>query len=200
MEDANEVATDAAPPESVNAVYVIDARRSRFTVQAFAAGILSAMGHNPTIGIRTFSGEVNFNSDSHEANGLRLTIQPSSLSVQDDISDKDRREIERLMKADVLEIEKYPEIRYETTSPIALNRIDGSLFSATLNGSLTFHGVSRVESIAVRIMTMGEMLRASGEFMLMQSNYQIKPVSVAGGALKLKDELKFSFEMVANKP
>jgi hypothetical protein len=27
--------------------------------------------------------------------------------------------------------------------------------------------------------------------------YQIKPVVVAGGALKLKDELKFSFEMVA---
>jgi hypothetical protein len=27
----------------------------------------------------------------------------------------------------------------------------------------------------------------------------IKPVSFAGGALKLKDELKFSFEMVVRK-
>ena len=46
---------------------------------------------------------------------------------------------------------------------------------------------------------MGEMLRASGDFTLKQSDYQIKPVSVAGGALKMKDELKFSFEMVARK-
>jgi hypothetical protein len=43
------------------------------------------------------------------------------------------------------------------------------------------------------------MLRASGEFLLSQSSYGIKPVSVAGGALKLKDELKFSFEIVARK-
>jgi hypothetical protein len=41
------------------------------------------------------------------------------------------------------------------------------------------------------------MLRASGDFILKQSDYGIKPVIVAGGALKLKDELKFSFEMVA---
>jgi hypothetical protein len=46
---------------------------------------------------------------------------------------------------------------------------------------------------------MSSMLRASGEFLLSQSSYGIKPVSVAGGALKLKDELKFSFEIVARK-
>jgi hypothetical protein len=43
------------------------------------------------------------------------------------------------------------------------------------------------------------MLRASGDFILRQADYQIKLVSVAGGALKLKDELKFSFEIVARK-
>jgi hypothetical protein len=43
------------------------------------------------------------------------------------------------------------------------------------------------------------MLRASGEFTMRQSDYGIKPISVAGGALKVKDELKFSFEMVARK-
>lgn len=199
MENANGVAVGTAQPRSGNGtVFVIDGRRSRFTVQAFATGIFSAMGHNPTIGIRTFSGQVEFNADALEAGGFRLTIQSSSLAVQDDISDKDRKEIERVMKAEVLEIEKYPEIRYEASS-ISMQRIDGSLYSATLNGSLSLHGVTRVEAIPARILTMGEMLRASGDFTLKQSNYQIKPVSVAGGALKLKDELKFSFEMVANQ-
>jgi hypothetical protein len=45
----------------------------------------------------------------------------------------------------------------------------------------------------------GEMLRASGEFILRQSEYNVKPVSVMGGALQLKDELQFSFEMVARQ-
>ena len=44
--------------------YVVDARASRFTVQAFASWDLSAMGHNPKIGIRTFAGEVDFSPEA----------------------------------------------------------------------------------------------------------------------------------------
>ena len=42
-------------------------------------------------------------------------------------------------------------------------------------------------------------LRANGEFTIRQTDYRIKLVSVAGGALKLKDELKFTFDIVANR-
>jgi polyisoprenoid-binding protein YceI len=118
--------------------------------------------------------------------------------VQDDISDRDRREIERLMNQDVLETAKFPEILYEASS-ISVTKLGDALFSALLNGSLTFHGVNRSEPITTRVTWMGSMLRASGEFSLNQSNYDVKPVSVAGGALKLKDELKFSFEIVARR-
>jgi polyisoprenoid-binding protein YceI len=178
--------------------YVVDARASRFTVQAFATGILSAMGHNPRIGIRTFSGEVNFSADSAQASGFRLTMKSSSLGVLDDISDKDRREIEKMMNEQVLESSKYPDIIYEAPN-VTVARIDGSLYSASLAGTLSFHGVTRNQSITARIAIFDEMIRASGEFSLNQSDYGIKPISVAGGALKVKDELKFSFEMVARK-
>lgn len=199
MESADGIVTEStAPNHGSSAHYVVDARRSRFTVQAFATGILSAMGHNPTIGIRTFSGEVDFDPDAVETSGLKLTIQAASLSVQDDISDKDRREIERMMKGDVLEVAKYPEIAYESSSG-SVTKLGDSMFSAALSGTLSFHGVTRNQPVTVRITTMGEMLRASGDFTLKQSDYQIKPVSVAGGALKLKDEVRFSFEMIAHK-
>jgi hypothetical protein len=46
---------------------------------------------------------------------------------------------------------------------------------------------------------MGTMLRISADFSLWQSDYGIKPVSFAGGALRLKDELKFKMEMVARQ-
>jgi hypothetical protein len=43
------------------------------------------------------------------------------------------------------------------------------------------------------------MLRISGEFSLRQSDYGIKPFKAAGGALRLKDEVKFNCELVARQ-
>src|SRR5271156_431892 len=178
--------------------YVIDSRASRFTVEASATGLLARMGHNPVIGIRDFSGEMKFDPDKLQAGSFRLVIKSASLSVQNDISDKDLREIERLMNQEVLETAKFPEIVYEATS-ISVTKMADMLCSATLNGNLTMHGVTRNQTIVVRVALLGSMLRASGDFTLDQTDYNIKLVSVAGGALKLKDELKFSFEMVARR-
>jgi len=178
--------------------FAIDTRASRFTVRAFATGIMSAMGHDPTIGIRDFSGEMTFDPEKVKASTFQLSIKSSSLSVQDDISDKDRREMERLMNEQVLEVSQFPLIRYQAPS-ISVTKMEGTLYSATLDGRLTFHGVTRNESVTARVALVGTMLRASGEFSLSQSNYGIKPVSVAGGALRLKDELKLSFEIVARR-
>jgi polyisoprenoid-binding protein YceI len=178
--------------------YVMDARASRFTVQAFATGVLAAMGHNPTLGIRDFSGEVNFSPDTLEGNSFHLSIKNSSLSVQNDISDKDRREIERLMHEQVLETAEYPAIVYDVPDFTATKMVD-TLYSAALNGNLTLHGVTNSQPVTARVAVFGEMLRASGDFTLNQTDYQIKLVSVAGGALKLKNDLKFSFEIVARK-
>ena len=43
------------------------------------------------------------------------------------------------------------------------------------------------------------LLRACGEFSLKQSDYRIKLVAVGGGAIKAKDGLRFSFDLVARK-
>jgi hypothetical protein len=42
--------------------------------------------------------------------------------------------------------------------------------------------------------------RAYGDFTMRQSVYNIRIASIAGGALKSQDELKFSFYVVARKP
>ena len=178
--------------------FVIDGRSSRFTVRVYATGMLAAMGHNPTIGVRDLKGEVNFNPEKAEASSFRLVVKTSSLGVQDDISDKDRREIERIMNQDVLQSAEFPEILYEATG-IPISKMGDMLFSATLNGELTLHGVKRREPIQARISLLGSMIRASGNFSLNQTDYNIKPVSVAGGAIKLKNEIKFSFEIVARR-
>jgi len=185
-------------PDTIAYSYIVDSRASRFTVRAFATGFLSAMGHNPTIAIRDLSGGVNFNPEKAEASALHLVAKASSLSVQDDISDKDRREIERLMHQEVLESAKFPEIRYEA-SAISVTRLSDMLFSASANGELALHGVTHNQRLDARITLLGSMLRASGEFTLDQTDYNIKLISVAGGVLKVKDELRFAFELVARR-
>jgi polyisoprenoid-binding protein YceI len=66
-----------------------------------------------------------------------------------------------------------------------------------LNGDLTLHGVTRNQAISVRVSVDGDTLRATGDFSIRQSDFEIKPVSAAGGTIKIKDELKLSFNISA---
>jgi polyisoprenoid-binding protein YceI len=173
--------------------YVLDANASRFTVRAFASGMLSMMGHSPTIAIRKFTGEAEYDPVAPAQASLRVAIRADSLDVTDDISGKDRREIESTMQEKVLEISKYPEIVFEAKGASdSQNRI-------TMNGSLTLHGETQRLPVTAQVNLLGDMLRMTGEFSIQQSDYNIPLVSVAGGALKLKDELKFAFDIVARK-
>lgn len=183
--------------QDVTARYVINKAASKFTVQAFAGGMLSALGHNPVIAIPDFSGEVQLNENLESAS-LHVTIDAASLRVTSDIKDKDRTEIDRTMHEEVLQSSQYPEITYDCSRVSASKTGDGQYWVA-LNGELTLHGIKRGLTVSTRVTVNGESLRASGNFSMLQTDYEIKLVSVAGGALKVKDELKFSFEVVARK-
>ena len=183
--------------QEVTVRYVIDSASSRFTVQAFAGGLLSAFGHNPVIAIPDFSGEVQLAEDVGQSS-FAITIRAASLKVSSDISDKDRREVERMMHERVLQSEQYCEIVYDC-SRISASKTGEGQYWAALNGDLTLHGVTRGLTVPARVAVNGATLKASGNFSLLQSDYEIEPVSVAGGSLKVKDELKFAFEIVAKK-
>ena len=173
--------------------YLLDDNASRFTVRAFASGMLSMMGHSPTIAIRKFTGEADYDPAAPAQASLLVTIRADSLEVTDDISGKDRQEMESTMRDKVLEISKYPEIVFEAKGASASqNRI-------TMNGSLSLHGETQRLPVTAQVNVLGDMIRMTGEFSILQSDYNIALVSVAGGALKLKDELKFAFDMVARK-
>ena len=177
--------------------YVADIRASQFTVQVFSGGMLSAFGHSPTLVIRDFIADAEVDPDSPELSSLKVVIQAASLSVKDDISDKDRREIERMMQQEILEISSYPEIVYACSSVTAESG-EGQ-HSVTLNGELTMHGVTRPQTVPARVVLSGDSLHAFGTFSLLQTDYDLRLASVAGGALKVKNELKFSFSILARK-
>jgi polyisoprenoid-binding protein YceI len=178
--------------------YVMDTRASQFTLQVFAGGLLSAFGHSPSIAIRDFSGEAQVNPTDPTQSFLRVVIKAESLTVKDDISDKDRREIERVMQQEILETSSYPEIVYEC-SDFAANPAGDGQYAVTLNGDLTLHGVTRSQPVPARVTVTEDALRGFGTFTLLQTDYDLTLASVAGGALKVKDELKFSFNILARK-
>jgi polyisoprenoid-binding protein YceI len=186
-------------PPATTVRYLIDAKGSTFTVRAFAAGILSAFGHNPTVAIPDFQGEVQWTSSALEDASLRLVIQAASLVVTDDISNKDRQEIECRMQNEVLETGGFSEITYECHRVSSIQKMGEGVYSAALNGELTLHGITRNQPVSARVTLKGDTLRAAGEFSVRQSDYEIKPVSAAGGTVKLKDEIKLSFEISARK-
>ena len=173
--------------------------RSKFTVRAFATGLLSALGHSPTIAIPEFQGEALVNPNAIEKSSLRVLIQAASLVVTDDLGEKDREEIHRRMCEEVLECDSYPEIVYECTVASASKAGEGQYWVA-LSGELSLHGVRRSLPVSARVRLEGDTLRAAGEFSVRLSDYEIKPVSAAGGTIKLKDDLKLSFDITARKP
>lgn len=188
----------AASTRSAGAAsYKIDASQSRFMVRAFAGGFLSAFAHDHNIAIREFGGEVHFTYGSVEPASLQLKIKSASLAVTDKVSATDRQKIEGTMRDEVLEVDKYPEIVFRSTNVSATKTGEGQ-YQAKVAGDLTLHGVTRPLTITAQLEFGDAVLRARGGFSLKQSSYEIKPVSVAGGTVKVKDELKFNFEIVAH--
>jgi polyisoprenoid-binding protein YceI len=178
--------------------YVIDARLSRFTVQAFAGGLLSALAHSPRFAIRELSAEAWLCPEDLSWASLRMEIRADSIKLLDEVSDKDRREIERVMREEALETAAYPTIVFQSAG-VAATRIDDGQYNLDLKGDLSLHGVTRDVTIPGHLAFIGDTMRAFGEFPLAQTDYKIKLVTVAGGVIKVKDELKFAFDLVARK-
>lgn len=178
--------------------FVIQAAASRFTVHAFATGVLSAFGHDPSIGITRFDGEIEFEPETYANFHLRLTLKTNDLEVLDEMKKDDRKRLEHLMYGEVLDVAHFPDAVYEGKKA-TIEKIGSDMVLGHVTGDLAFRGAIRPQALEARVKNMGDMLRISGEFVLRQSDYGIKPVSFAAGALRLKDELKFRFELVARQ-
>jgi polyisoprenoid-binding protein YceI len=177
-------------------LYSVDASRSRFIAQAFAKGLLSAFGHNPRLAICRFEGEAELDPSAPRAASVWMKARADSLTVIDDISEKDRREIERVTREELLEAARFPEIVFQSASVTAHQVAEGR-YRAPVAGELSLRGVTRELAIDAMALVVGNELRAQGEFPLRLTDFNIRPISVAGGLLKLKDEVRLSFDILA---
>jgi polyisoprenoid-binding protein YceI len=177
--------------------YTFDPERSRFTVQAFATGMLSGFAHSPTFVIRAFKGDLQFEPGDPGNGSFQLTVRADALELNDKVSDKDRQEIQRAMRQEVLETSRYPEISFRSTE-LAVTKITDNWFRVQLKGEMRLHGVTKPHGIDAQLRLAEKECRLSGDFIISQTAFGVKRASALGGAIKVKDELKFVFDLVGH--
>lgn len=161
----------------------IDTGRSSITIHVYKAGVFSAFGHEHEIHATIQRGTID---DAQRT--IEFVVDSRSLRVMDhDASEKDRAEIQSTMLGPkVLDTDKFPEIRFRATKIEALDR--GKWI---VHGELTLHGLTHPVLVNVE----DQSGRFLGAAKLLQRDFGIIPVSVAGGSIKVKDEVKVEFEI-----
>lgn len=175
--------------------YRLDPAQSRFTVQAFATGVLSLFAHSPTFAVRDFQGVCSLDNGSPGRMTLDIVVKSGSLVLTDRVSSIERRDIERRMRSEVLQVSTYPEIRYQAQETSSSSTGPGR-FQLRLSGPLSLHGVTRTHPMDAELRLYEDGLRLLGGCSLKMSDHHIKPVTAVVGAIRLVDELKISFELV----
>jgi polyisoprenoid-binding protein YceI len=178
--------------------YQLDPGRSRFTVQAFAGGLLSFAAHSPTFAVRDFSGAMWFAPGTLEGAGIEMTVRADALELIDDVRPADRQEIEDRKRREVLETTRYPDIHFRSEA-VSSAHVSGNRYRLRIEGPLSLHGTTNRLSIDAELLGYEDGVRLSGKFGLRLSDYGVRPVTALGGTIRLKDELRVAFDLAAWK-
>jgi polyisoprenoid-binding protein YceI len=167
-------------------VHSIDTVNSKVVVHAFKSGLFSGFADNHEVEAPIAEGSID-----ESASRVRFVIDSRRLRVLDpQLSPDKRRQVqERMIGPDVLDSDRYPQIEFESTK--VEQTAAGSLL---VTGKLSLHGAVRPISLTVS----SENGRYRGTCSLKQRDFGITPVSIAGGTVKVKNELKIDFEIRTN--
>ncbi len=181
---------------------------SKLTFKAYRDGWFSSLGHDHTIAARDFAGAVAFDAAKPEASSVTITVSTAALEVLDPgVDAKDKAEIAKTLKSDeVLDVGRFPEMRFKSTAVRARAREGGSSTSTTtarleleVSGDLTLRGRTRSIKFELTLEPPAAKgsLKAEGTIAVNQSDFGMKPYGVGLGAVKVKDQVELEFSVVA---
>jgi polyisoprenoid-binding protein YceI len=175
------------PPLARAQPKTIDVKQSQITIHVGRSGLFSAFGHDHLVRAPIVQGTID---ESATRPQVEFRVESRQLKVVDpDVKPEERAEIQRdMLGPKVLDSEKHPEIRFRSTS---IERTGDSKWK--VSGELTLRGQTR----PVQAMVTGGNGAYRGTANFKQTAFGIKPVSVGGGTVKVKDELRTEFEVRA---
>lgn len=159
----------------------IDTSRSTVTVHVFKTGLFSGLAHDHSIRAPIASGVV----DAAQLS-VSLAFKTAEMKVVDpEGSESEHQEIEATMKGPkVLDAARFPEIAFRSK---AVRALASQHYEAV--GELTLHGVTR--EVSVPVMVESGLYR--GAVKIRQSEFGMTSVKIAGGAVRVKDEIEVEF-------
>jgi len=178
----------AGPAHGASEKHSIDSSHSKITMHVYKAGLFSGLAHDHEIEAPIEWGEVN---DS-ESPAVEVRVSSSNLRVLDpEASEGTRAKIQSTMQgAEVLDVGRFPQIHFQSTA-VEPNGTDHWV----VHGNLDLHGHTHPVSVDV---TLKDRLYR-GTAVLKQTQFGITPVRIAGGTVKVKDEVKLEFSVAVVK-
>jgi polyisoprenoid-binding protein YceI len=187
-------------------VYEVSPQSSQLAIYVFRGGKFSRLGHNHVMTSQQLAGRVWLHPEFARS-GFELSFPVAQLVVDDaearraagsdfppeiPQSDKDGTR-KNMLKPEVLDGEHYPEVKLRAA------KVSGTVEAPQVTAHITIKDQSREVEVPVKLAVTGEQLTASGEFDILQTEFGMKPFSVALGALEVQDRLHIKFTIVAEK-
>ena len=163
----------------------IDVAHSRLTVHVGKTGAFSALGHEHEITAPIVRGDV----ESSKPLSVQFDVNATAMKVVDpDESEKDRADVQKTMLGpDVLDVARFPEIKFVSGEIEVIGESHWRM-----HGSLTLHGQTK----PIVLETTLEKGHYRGTATVLQTNFGITPIKVAGGSIKVKDEVQIEYDIV----
>jgi polyisoprenoid-binding protein YceI len=167
------------------------------------AGMFGFAGHRHAVLASTWSADLKINFDDLGHSSATLTVPTDKLVIDSPParqkaglgkgpSDSEVRTIqERMLSSEVLDAAQYSQIKFATTG----FKLQGSS-QMQVTGNMQIHGRLHPVTVQVQYHTSGQGTEFDGEFTIRQTDYGIKPESVAGGTIKVKDSVDIRFHIV----
>jgi polyisoprenoid-binding protein YceI len=198
----------SAPPAEVPGAttYRIDPQASMLHILVYRGGKFSKLGHNHVVSSKSLTGRVWMHPQLAQS-GFEIAFPVADLIVDDpdarraagsevppEIPDADKQGTRKnMLRAEVLDAENYPRVELKSA------KIEGTLPNAQVTARITIKQATRDIVVPVNVTVTVNRLTASGEFAIQQTEFGMKPFSVAMGALEVKDRLDVRFNIVALK-
>src|SRR5580698_3737077 len=160
----------------------IDTQRSTITIHVGKSGLFSAAAHDHIVDAPISNGTISELANPH----IEFRVETAKMSVKPDakIDAKDQATIQTHMQEMTLETKKFPEITFRS---VKIDKLAEGQWR--VDGDLSLHGVTKRISLTVK--QTGESYTSHA--VLKQTDFGIKPLSIAGGAVKVKNELEIDF-------
>jgi polyisoprenoid-binding protein YceI len=123
---------------------------------------------------------------------VEMSVRSANLKVLDpSLGAGKRAEVQaRMLGPEVLDSGKYPDIAFTST---AIQSVGSDRWTVT--GRLSIHGVTRPTTFSVT----QQNGRYRGTVVLKQRDFGMEPISIVGGTVKVKDDVKVEFDIVTQR-